>query len=115
MPQKTPQIFVYDIDREGSVLMHWAEMVGEEIRVVASPCVYPNSFWQSMKRMHVLHDHKLEKEIDNELGEVWVSYVGKGDWEVMRHAINLSVVMMIDERTREREALERLERIVRSN
>lgn len=109
------QIFFYDIDREGVVLMHWAERDGDLIQVVANPCMYPPAFWRTMKRMHTLHDHRMLKVVDNEYGECWIVEIGTGDFEPIATALTAGVGMMIQEREAERAIIERMQQISRDN
>jgi hypothetical protein len=76
-------IYVYDVDRVGGVMMHFATLKGEEGSISYSPVIYPQALFRAQEAMHKRMGHTLTLEIDNELGTVWSVRIGRGDFNLL--------------------------------
>jgi len=71
------KLWMYDVDREGGCVMHFASSYGTEgAAIAASIEVRPPGFWEAQKEFHTAVHHEIQTLADNEYGQVFVVFTG---------------------------------------
>lgn len=85
------ELFMYDVDPEGGVVMHYAAMHTEGCYVQVGNTIYPPGLFKRMETMHQKSGHTLTMEIDNDDGVLWSVRIGRGDFNMMIELVRMEL------------------------
>lgn len=94
MSTQHAMMWVYEVDRAGGCLMHWAiELDEKRVSVNTSVSLMPPGFFDAQKSMHEKMGHAFTLEAVYDGWKVWTVRVGEGNFEGM----NICVLEMCEQ------------------